>query len=130
MLFRSGVPGLGFQEIPAGATSSWKDFVVAVDPERCGIDRDGLRARLAERGIETRAYYSPAAHAMEAFRGFLGPHRRLPVTERLAATLVALPMGVHVTPAVAGAVAGAVEISDAVSSVLAERRAAAAGEFG
>jgi len=101
----ANVPGLGFQEIPAGAVSSWKDFVVAVDPERCGIDRDGLRAGLAERGIETRAYYSPAAHQMEAFRGFLEPGRRLPVTERLAATLVALPLGVHVTPAVAAAVA-------------------------
>ncbi len=107
------VPGLSFQAIPAGAESSWKDFVVAVDPDRCGVDRDGLRARLAERGVETRAYYAPAAHQMEAFRGFLRPGQRLPVTERLAATLVALPMGVHVTPDVAREVAA--EIRAAVA---------------
>lgn len=100
-----GVPGLSFQRIPAGAESSWKDFVVGIDPMRFGIDRDALRARLGERGIETRAYYSPAAHGMEAFRGFLRAGQRLPVTERAAATLVALPMGVHVTPDVARAVA-------------------------
>lgn len=100
-----GVPGLSFQEIPAAAESSWKDFVVGVDAAAFGIDRDGLRARLAERGIETRAYYSPAAHCMEAFRRFLRPGQRLPISERLAATLVALPMGVHVTPDVARAVA-------------------------
>ncbi|MFM9058549.1 MAG: DegT/DnrJ/EryC1/StrS family aminotransferase [Planctomycetaceae bacterium] len=99
------VPGLSFQRIPAGAASSWKDFVVGVDPVRFGCDRDTLRARLGERGIETRAYYSPAAHDMEAFRGFLRTGQRLPVTDRVAATLVALPMGVHVTPDVARAVA-------------------------
>ncbi|MFM7108341.1 MAG: DegT/DnrJ/EryC1/StrS family aminotransferase [Planctomycetaceae bacterium] len=99
------VPGISFQSIPAGAESSWKDFVVAVDPSRCAVDRDGLRARLADRGIETRAYYAPAAHQMEAFRGRLRPGQRFPVTERLAATLVALPMGAHVTPDVARTVA-------------------------
>ena len=113
----SGVPGLGFQEIPPAATSSWKDFVVAVDPERCGIDRDALRARLADHGIETRAYYAPAAHQMEAFRGFLEPGLRLPVTERLAATLVALPMGVHVTPGVARGVADEIRAALPVAQV-------------
>jgi dTDP-4-amino-4,6-dideoxygalactose transaminase len=50
---------------------------------------------------------------MEAFRGFLRPGQRLPVTERLAATLVALPTGVHVTPDVAREVAA--EIRAAVA---------------
>lgn len=111
------VPGLFFQTIPANATSSWKDFVVGVDPDRCGIDRDGLRDRLAARGIETRSYYAPAAHRMDAFRGFLRPGQRLPVTERLAATLVALPMGVHVDPAVARSVAGEIRAALAIPRV-------------
>ena len=111
------VPGLGFQEIPAGSTTSWKDFVVAVDPQRFGIDRDALRARLGAAGIETRAYYSPAAHQMEAFRGFLRPGQRLPVTERLAATLVALPMGVHVSPDVARGVAAEIRAAAGAARV-------------
>jgi dTDP-4-amino-4,6-dideoxygalactose transaminase len=118
----AGVPGLSFQSIPAGATSSWKDFVVAIDPDHCGIDRDTLRERLAARGIETRAYYSPAAHQMDAFRGFARPGQRLPVTDRLAATLVALPMGVHVTPDVAAAVAAEIRAALAVPRVASGHR--------
>lgn len=118
----AGVAGLSFQEIPAGATSSWKDFVVAVDPAEAGIDRDAVRERLAAAGIETRAYYAPAAHAMDAFRGFLRPGQRLPVTDRLAATLVALPMGVHVTPDVARDVAAEIRAAVAGQRVASERR--------
>jgi len=102
------VPGIGMQRIPAGATSSWKDVVIAIDPHRPGGGREALRARLAAHGIDTRAYYSPACHHMEAFRRYLHPGRELPVTERLAATLLALPMGGHVTPAVAREIAAVV----------------------
>jgi dTDP-4-amino-4,6-dideoxygalactose transaminase len=95
------LPGIGFQAIPPGATSSWKDFSISVDPGRAALGRDALRSRLAAAGIDTRAYYSPACHQMEAFRGHLRPGTRLPVTERLAATLLSLPMGAHVPPDVA-----------------------------
>ena len=104
----AGLPGIGLQRIPAGATSSWKDFVIEVDPHRPGGGREALRARLAAHGIDTRAYYSPACHQMEAFRRYLQPGRELPVTERLAATLLALPMGGHVTPSVAREIAAVV----------------------
>jgi dTDP-4-amino-4,6-dideoxygalactose transaminase len=106
----AGLPGLGRQHIPAGATSSFKDFVITAPPET----RDRLRARLAARGIDTRAYYDPPCHAMEAFAGahagrvVAGQAPPLPVTERLAATALALPMGGHVTPTVASRVAAIV----------------------
>jgi len=98
-------PGLGFQQIPAGCTTSWKDFTIRVDAAAFGMSRDALQHELASNGIETRAYYSPPCHRMEAFRGFLPMDDELPVTDRLAATLLALPMGVHVTPEVAHDVA-------------------------
>jgi len=104
----AGLPGIGLQQIPVGATSSWKDFVIAVDSARPAGDREALRARLAAHGIDTRAYYSPACHQMEAFRRYLVLGQRLPVTDRLAATLLALPMGGHVTPAVAREIAAVV----------------------
>ena len=100
-----GLPGVVPQTIPSTSQSSWKDFVIAIDPVTSGVDRDALRDHLAARGVETRAYFSPACHQMEAFAACLPPARRLPVTERLAATLVALPMGAHVTPDVARDVA-------------------------
>jgi len=99
----AGLPALGLQHIPAGATSSFKDFVITVPPKT----RNRLRARLAARGIDTRAYYDPPCHAMEAF-ATARPAQPLAVTERLAATALALPMGGHVTPAVASRVAGLV----------------------
>ena len=82
----------------------------------------GLRIRLAERGVETRAYYAPAAHQMQAFRDFLRPGQRLPVTERLAASLCALPMGAHVTPDVARGVAADIRAVTAGSGVASKFR--------
>jgi dTDP-4-amino-4,6-dideoxygalactose transaminase len=103
-----GLPGIGLQHIPETVRSSWKDLVVAIDPAVWLGGRDGLRRRLADRGIDTRAYYSPTCHRMEAYARYVAPGSRLPVSERLAETLVALPMGVHVTPAVARDVAAVV----------------------
>jgi dTDP-4-amino-4,6-dideoxygalactose transaminase len=100
----AGLPGISFQSIPESCASSWKDFSIAVDEREAGLSRDGLQHQLAEAGIDTRAYYSPACHQMEAFASFAtaGP---LATTERLASTLLALPMGAHVFPTVAARVA-------------------------
>lgn len=99
------LPGLSLQRIPPGAASSWKDFVVTIDAERFGASRDAVRRRLADAGVDTRAYYDPACHHMEAFRRYVKPGQSLPITERLAATALALPLGAHVTPEVARSVA-------------------------
>ena len=100
-----GTPGLGFQQIPSGAASSWKDFSLTIDAAVFGTDRDAVRRHLARHGIDTRAYYSPACHRMEAFAPHHPTGRPLPITDRLAATSLSLPMGGHVTPTVARAVA-------------------------
>jgi dTDP-4-amino-4,6-dideoxygalactose transaminase len=102
-----GLPGVGFQTIPADCRSSWKDFCISID-ERAPLTRDGLMAALAAQGIDTRAYYSPACHQMQAFAGYVGHPDALPITDRLAASLLALPMGGHVTVDVAREVAAAV----------------------
>lgn len=100
--------GISFQEIPATGRSSWKDFTIAIDPAVSGIDRQTLHDSLAAMGIETRAYYSPCCHRMESFAGYLRPGQSLPISERLADTVLALPLGVHVTPDVARSVARAI----------------------
>lgn len=115
------VPGVAFQEIPQRCSSSWKDYCIAIDPVVTGVTRDALRETLAARGIDTRAYYSPACHAMPAFRRYAPPEMSLPVTDRLAASLVALPMGKHVTPHTATLVA------KEVRSIVSDRRGRADG---
>ena len=103
--------GVSFQRIPEGCTTSWKDFTIGIDTAAFGMSRDALQQALAASGIETRAYYSPPCHRMEAFRQFLPPNAALPVTDRLADTLLALPMGVHVTPDVAREIAAHIRAS-------------------
>lgn len=100
-----GRDGIGMQSIPAHAESSWKDFSITIDAAAVGIGRDQLRARLAERGIDARAYYSPPCHRMQAFAGHHAGRAALPVTDRLAAESLSLPMGGHVDPDVAREVA-------------------------
>jgi dTDP-4-amino-4,6-dideoxygalactose transaminase len=105
MLALEGTPGIRFQRIPEDCATSWKDFTIRVDAGHFGMTRDALQRELASSGIETRAYYSPPCHRMEAFHQFLPSGTELPVTDRLADTLLALPMGVHVTPDIALAIA-------------------------
>lgn len=97
--------GIGMQSIPARAESSWKDFSITIDAARLGVGRDQVRARLAERGIDTRAYYSPPCHRMRAFAPYHEGRAGLPVTDRLSAESLALPMGGHVDGDVARDVA-------------------------
>jgi len=103
-----GTPGLGFQAIAPNAGSSWKDFSITIDPDAFGAGRDAVRTHLAAQGIDARAYYSPPCHRMPAFSRYHQPTRRLATTDSLAACSLSLPMGAHVTPAVARAVAACV----------------------
>ena len=99
------LPGIGLQKIPAATTTSWKDFSITIDPGVFGESRDDVRGRLASQGIDSRAYYSPACHRMEAFAASHAGRGPLEVTDRLAATSLSLPMGRHVGPEEAGLIA-------------------------
>ncbi len=90
------LPGIGFVEPAAGAEPSYKDFSITLDAAELGATRDAVRRALAERGIETRCYFDPPCHRQTAFRQFHDARRPLPLTERLAARSLALPMGPHV----------------------------------
>ena len=103
-----GVPGVGFQSIPGDCQSSWKDFCISIDERAARLTREELMGALAAKGIDTRAYYSPACHQMRAFSGYVDQDAMLPITDRLAASLLALPMGAHVTNEVAHEVAAQV----------------------
>ena len=65
-------------------------------------------------GIDTRAYYSPPCHSMPAFASLVPPKISLDVTDRLSSRILSLPMGGHVTPAVAARVALAIREALAV----------------
>jgi dTDP-4-amino-4,6-dideoxygalactose transaminase len=73
------------QETP-GSSSCFHLYVV------CSERRDELAAGLAERGIGARAYYTVPLHRQPAMSAY-ADGVELPVTERLAAESLALPMG-------------------------------------
>jgi perosamine synthetase len=72
----------------AGEIVDWFVYVVRLSP---GVDRDALIGRLAERGVPSRPYFSPL-HLQPFYRAAFGFRPGdFPVTERVAASTLALP---------------------------------------
>ncbi len=74
----------------AGAreTVDWFVYVVRLHPS---IDRDAVIGRLAERGVQSRPYFAPL-HLQPFYQAEFGyKHGDFPVTERVAASTLALP---------------------------------------
>ena len=84
----SDVPGLVPQEIRPGDTHSFVHWVMRV-PQPPG--RDALQRSLLDYGVQTKPYFR-ALHLTE-----MGNGERLPVTERLDAEVLALPMSSELT---------------------------------
>lgn len=86
----AGLDGLVLPEIATDARAAWHLFVV-----RHG-DRDGLQARLHERGVQTLIHYPIPPHRTAAYAAI---DAELPVTDRLAGEILSLPIGPHLTAA-------------------------------
>jgi dTDP-4-amino-4,6-dideoxygalactose transaminase len=98
--YTSGLAGIvETPVVAAGAEPSWHLYVVR------SPDRDGLAARLRERGVETLIHYPTPPHEQAAFAGTTAS---LPIAERLAAEVLSLPMGPHLSDADVEAVVAAV----------------------
>jgi dTDP-4-amino-4,6-dideoxygalactose transaminase len=104
----SEVEGISFLGMGEGDRSTYKDFTVMIDPERFGADADGLGEALSSVGIETRRYYSPPVHTMQAYRRLAGTNGGLPVTEEAARRTLTLPLWVDMTQAHIARVADAI----------------------
>jgi dTDP-4-amino-4,6-dideoxygalactose transaminase len=97
--------GLAAQLEPDGFLHARHLYVVRT------ADRDGFRARLEQRGIETAVHYPKPIHGHPAY-AHLG-HEGLGVSERLAAEVVSLPLYPELTDAEVEAVASVVAESSA-----------------
>ena len=82
MLFRSG----------PGRESGWGYYTVAVD------DRDAVMARMKEDGVPTAIYYPQPLHTMKAFSKY-APEGGMPVSEKLAARVMSLPLHPYLSDA-------------------------------
>jgi dTDP-4-amino-4,6-dideoxygalactose transaminase len=88
----SQVPGVTFPTVPAGATSTYKDFTILIDPDEAGVSAEELARGLAAEGIQTKRYYAPPVHIMKAYRTPAVANGHLPVTDRAASMVLTLPL--------------------------------------
>jgi dTDP-4-amino-4,6-dideoxygalactose transaminase len=92
------IPGIGFPEVRDEDRSTYKDLTILVDEAAYGATADRLAEALAAEGIETRRYYAPPVHRMQAYRAYAAGVD-LPVTERAAHEALALPLSTDMTGA-------------------------------
>ncbi len=75
-------------QVPKGFTSVWAQYTIRLAP---GV-RDQLAASLKAEGIPTAVYYPKPVHRQTAYQHFPVADGGLPVSERLAEEVIALPM--------------------------------------
>jgi len=85
------IPGLSFQVVRRGNVSTYKDFCIIVDPHRFGMTRDELAIALEKEGIQTKFYFYPPVHQLQAYKG-IAKDEDLPNTIRLSRTVLSLPI--------------------------------------
>ena len=95
--YRARLGGLDWLRLPAAAPGAEVDWFVYVVRLESGIDRDALIGSLAEHGVPARPYFSPI-HLQPFYRATFGYREGdFPVTERVAASCLALPFSSRMT---------------------------------
>jgi dTDP-4-amino-4,6-dideoxygalactose transaminase len=97
--------------LAAGCTSVWAQYTIRLP---MGTDRDAFAAALKAQGVPTAIYYPKSIHQQTAYRDFPVADGGLPVSERLSADVIALPMHAYLDEATQDRVIAAVR--DAVST--------------
>ncbi len=94
------VPGITTPFVPPSVEHAYHQYSILVAPEDTpnGIDRDGLRAKLGERGIGTGIYYPTPLHLNPLFSDLGYSAGDLPNAERAASRIMALPIHPALSP--------------------------------
>jgi len=87
---------------------SWHLFIVRIDRERAGLDRDAFMAEMKARGIGTGLHFR-AAHTHRYYVEHVKPRAPLPNTEWNSARVCSLPLFPDMTPNDVDRVVAAIE---------------------
>ena len=87
---------------PDGMRSAWAQYTIQHD------DRDGLKARLGEKGVPSAIYYPLPMHLQTAYRAYGDGEGSMPVAERLSKSVLSLPMHGYMDDATAERICEAV----------------------
>jgi len=85
------IAGIGIPPRPPGRRSAWHIYVVEIDPQTFGCDRDSLIDALRAEGIEATLHY-PAVHLLSLYRARGGRPGVAPRAEEMCERLVTLPL--------------------------------------
>lgn len=85
------MPGITPQTLTPGGSHAWHQYCILVDEAEFGCGRDELANRLQKRGVASGVHYPRGLHQQPAYIEQQGISS-LPVTERLAETILALPV--------------------------------------
>ncbi|MEV8096578.1 aminotransferase class I/II-fold pyridoxal phosphate-dependent enzyme [Kitasatospora sp. NPDC085879] len=103
----AGLPGLRLALPEPGDTSTFKDLTLIVDEEESGLSAAELGRALKAEGVDTRRYFFPPVQRQRAY-AHLGQAEALPLTDRLADSVLTVPLWSHMDAAAVRRVAGAV----------------------
>jgi dTDP-4-amino-4,6-dideoxygalactose transaminase len=94
-----GIPGLRVFRYDSRERNNFQYIVVEVDPARFGATRDEVVSHLHSHNVMARKYFWPGVHRFEPYRSERALDLvALPVTERVAPSVVVLPTGPQMTP--------------------------------
>jgi len=85
----SDIPGLVLPKIAMDSTHVWHLFVISA------TSRDQLQDHLEQNGVGTLVHYPIPPHLSEAYADLKYSAGEFPITERLALSVLSLPMGPH-----------------------------------
>lgn len=95
----AGIPGLTLYEYDETESNNYQYLIIAVDPVAAPFTRDEIVEILHAENVIARRYFSPGCHRSPPYATMPGVVRGpLPVTERLADTLFAMPTGSAIEP--------------------------------
>lgn len=86
------VPGLQIPFVPDWAEPVWHLFVVQCE------GRDSVRKSLEEAGVQTLIHYPIPSHLSGAYADLKIPKGSFPIAEKMADSLISLPIGPHHEP--------------------------------
>jgi dTDP-4-amino-4,6-dideoxygalactose transaminase len=87
----SKIDGVNVARAPAGQEPIWLYLPVVIDPALFGCDRDEATDLLARQNLHVRKYYSPPCHRMSVYAA-MRRQSSLPISERIAGSVIALPI--------------------------------------
>ena len=103
----AGVPGVRVALPDEGDTSTFKDLTLILAPDSFGLSALELAGALKAEGIDTRRYFHPPVHRQKAY-AHLGQADALPRTDRLAGSVLSLPLWTQMDAATVGRIADTV----------------------